>query len=73
MFQKRMGDYEAYAEAMGVLEMPEGYVMHDQIRANSIRKQVRYHWWVLLILAVGLAAVAFRAGRLIGQKLRKAD
>ena len=73
LFSELMGDYEAYTEAMGVLEMPEGYVEYDQIRANSIRKQVRFHWWVLLILAVVLGAVAFRAGRFIGQKLRKAD
>ena len=73
LFSELMGDYEAYTEAMGVLEMPEGYVEYDQIRANSIRKQVRYHWWVLLILAVVLGTVAFRAGRFIGQQFRKAD
>lgn len=73
LFAELLRDYEAYTETMGVLEMPEGYVIHDQIRTNSIRKQVRFHWWVLLILAVGLAAIAFRAGRFIGQKLRKTD
>ncbi len=73
LFSELMGDYKAYTEAMGVLEMPEGYVIYDQLRANSIRKQLRFHWWVLLILAVVLGAVAFRAGRFIGQKLRKAD
>jgi arylsulfatase/uncharacterized sulfatase len=70
LFAVLMRDYEAYTETMGVLEMPAGYVMYDQIRANSIRKQVRYHWWVLLILAVALGAVAFRGGRFIGRKLR---
>jgi arylsulfatase/uncharacterized sulfatase len=73
LFSELMADYEAYTEAMGVLEMPEGYVMYDQIRANSIRKQIRFHWWVLLILAVVLGAVAFGARRFIGQKLRRAD
>jgi arylsulfatase/uncharacterized sulfatase len=71
VFSELMGDYEAYAETVGVLEMPEGYHIHDQLRANSIRKQVRYYWWVLLLLAVALGAVAFRGGRFIGQKLRR--
>jgi len=73
LFSELMADYKAYTETMGVLEMPAGYVEFDQIRANSIRQQVRFHWWVLLIVAVGLAAVAFRVGRFIGKKVRKTD
>ena len=34
LFSELMGDYEAYTETMGVLEMPEGYVMYDQIRSQ---------------------------------------
>jgi len=71
LFSELMRDYEAYTETMGVLEMPAGYVEYDQMRANAIRKQVRQHGWVLLILAVALGAVAFRGGRFIGQKLRR--
>jgi arylsulfatase/uncharacterized sulfatase len=73
LFSELMDDYKDYAQAMGVLEMPEGYHIYNQLRINSIRKLVRYQWWVLLILAVVLGAVAFRVGRFMGQKLRRAD
>ena len=72
LFAELMRDYEAYAEAMGVLEMPDDYDMYRQITANAIRNQIRYHGWALLLIALGLGAGAVWAGRFIGRRIRKA-
>ncbi len=72
LFSELLQDYEAYAEAVGVLEMPEGYDIQRQITLNTMRIQARHYWWVLLILALGLAVIAFRVGRRVGHRLRRA-
>ncbi len=58
LYTELMGDYEAYAKSMGVLDMPRGYDIHKQIAKNSIRNQIHDYWWVFLAVAVGLLAVA---------------
>jgi arylsulfatase/uncharacterized sulfatase len=64
LFSELLHDYEAYAEAVGVLDMPEGYDIHAQIAANAIRIQVRTHGWVLLLLAAGVGGAVWGVRRL---------
>jgi len=71
LFSELLRDYEAYAEAMGVLEMPEGYNIHKQIATNSIRNQIRNYGWVLLVIAVVLGAGVVWTARVIKRKPRR--
>jgi arylsulfatase A-like enzyme len=66
LFAELMRDYQAYAKAMGVLEMPKGYDIYNQIAVNTTHNQIRYYWWVLLLIAVGLgSAVVWVCRRII--------
>jgi arylsulfatase/uncharacterized sulfatase len=52
-------DYAAYASANGVLELPAGYDVHEQISINAWQRQLEFYGWQagLLILALlGLIA-----------------
>ncbi|WP_417484427.1 arylsulfatase [Maricaulis salignorans] len=51
-------DYTAYAEANGVLDLPEGYDVHGQISINATLRQLEFYGWqlgfvILLILGLG--------------------
>ena len=51
-------DYTAYAAANGVLDLPEGYDVHDQISANALMRQLEFYGWLLVLvtlLVLGLA------------------
>ncbi|RMF21515.1 MAG: arylsulfatase [Deltaproteobacteria bacterium] len=64
LFEELMADYRAYAERNGVLEMPEGFEMHEQLRRNTIRNQIRFHaaeLLVTLLVLIGLIWLGLRA------------
>ena len=58
-----IADYAAYEKQMGVLALPEGYSVHAQITVNSIKRQIAAYWWVLALLAGGIAGSAWLALR----------
>jgi len=67
-----IGEYEAYAARVGVLELPEGYDVQRQVVHNVRMKQLGYYWWVLALGAavlIGvLALLALLARRLLRRK-----
>ncbi|MDJ0920060.1 MAG: arylsulfatase [Henriciella sp.] len=63
-----IADYRAYAEQVGVLEMPKGYNSHEQVQANAIAKLRKRFWWIYLVgalLILGIAYAIWRIARLI--------
>ncbi len=42
-------DYDAYAAAMGVQPMPDGYDIHRQVMINSAKRQFRNNPWPLVV------------------------
>ncbi len=57
LFSRLMSDYQAYTRKMGVLETPKGYNMYEQLRINTIRRAIRFHWVAVLAVAVGLVGL----------------
>ncbi|MBU6156951.1 MAG: arylsulfatase [Alphaproteobacteria bacterium] len=52
-------DYAAYEKRMGVLPLPPGYDVQQQIVANSLRKQFAAYWWVLALLVGCVAGASY--------------
>jgi hypothetical protein len=50
---------------MGVLPLPAGYDVQQQVATNAIKKQIAAYWWVLVIAAGVLAAMLFVGWRLV--------
>lgn len=68
-----LASYSAYADSVGVLEMPEGYNSLQQILKNSTeRLRKRYGWFyvVIGILFLALLYGLYRGGRAIWRGLR---
>jgi arylsulfatase/uncharacterized sulfatase len=65
-----LADYDTYKKEMGVLDLPEGYSVQRQVEKNAIARQLGFYWWVLVILALLIAAAGYGAWRLIA-RLRK--
>lgn len=52
-------DYADYAATNGVLDLPEGYNIHDQITINALKRQLDFYGWpIALILALLLGLIA---------------
>jgi arylsulfatase A-like enzyme len=64
-------DYDAYAERVGVLELPPGYDPQIQVAHNVRMKQLEHYWWVLALGAALLLALLFGGFMLIRRLLRK--
>lgn len=57
LFQSMLADYQAYAKANGVLDMPKGYNADDQINLYAMRRQGARPWifgGAVLLLLVGV-------------------
>ena len=65
-----VADYRAYEARMGVLELPPGYNVQQQVLKNAIARQLQAYWWVLLALALAVAALAYGAWRLVSPMIR---
>lgn len=53
-----LDDYAAYAEANGVLELPEGYDVHRQITINATMRQLEFYRWPLAFAALLILSLA---------------
>ncbi|MEL6519976.1 MAG: arylsulfatase [Pseudomonadota bacterium] len=54
--RRMMHDYRVYANQVGVLELPEGYVPEDEIARNILARYWRDYWgWAVIALVVFLA------------------
>jgi arylsulfatase/uncharacterized sulfatase len=52
-----LADYEAYANRVGVLELPAGYDPQRQVAHNTRMKTYQHYWWVLALGAIAAIAV----------------
>lgn len=64
-------DYDAYAERVGVLELPPGYDPQLQVVHNVRMKQLEHYWWVLALGAAVALTLLFGALVLIRRLFRK--
>jgi arylsulfatase A-like enzyme len=58
-----LSDYAAYAATNGVLDLPDGYDIHDQISINAFMRQLEFYGWQLglvILLILGLITLAIR-------------
>lgn len=53
-----LDDYAAYAAANGVLDLPEGYDVHDQISINATMRQLAFYGWQLALVALLILGLA---------------
>ncbi len=56
VFAEMKADYDAYAQRTGVLEMPPGYKVQQQVAANTLARQAQLHGGKLV--AAGLVLLA---------------
>ena len=54
-------EYDAYAERVGVLALPEGYDPQIQVAHNVRMKTLEHYWWVLAIAAALLLTLLYFA------------
>lgn len=56
-FREMRSDYDAWAKANGVLDMPDGYVVGEQIQLNAMRNHLwpKFGPWIIGIVAALLA------------------
>lgn len=66
LFQKMLTEYQAYAERVGVIEMPEGYYAEKEVGKKSLTTMLKPALPFLLVLGVGLV------GFLVWRRRRKA-
>ena len=56
-------DYENYVREMGVLEMPPGYDVENQLMRNAVKRQLSFYGWRLVLVVLVLLGLAFLAVR----------
>jgi arylsulfatase/uncharacterized sulfatase len=67
LFYALVRAYEAYANDVGVLELPDGYDVQSQVTRNAVEKQLEYYGWM-----AGLTAIlVITASTLIWRALRR--
>lgn len=72
LLREMMHEYRLYANRVGVLELPEGYQVEQQILANIVRKMVSFYWGWFLFGVVLLAVGVWGAWRALRWALRRA-
>jgi arylsulfatase/uncharacterized sulfatase len=65
-----LADYTAYAERMGVLEVPPGYNVQRQVLMNVIARQLSYYWWVLVLAGLLLSGLIVLIWRFVAARMR---
>lgn len=67
LLQSLLKDYASYEAQMGVLPLPPGYDVQQQVAINATKRQLEAYWWVLALLAAGVAGSVL----LIVRRLRR--
>ena len=60
-----LSDYQAYAERVGVLKMPEGYDSLVQIEANTRAKLMKRYGWMLVVFGIVVLGLIYGLWRLV--------
>jgi len=63
-------DYDAYTREMGVLALPDGYDIHQQVVINSVQKQLAAYGWQLALTAFGLLTLLVLGARRLARARR---
>ena len=59
--EELLHEYRLYANRVGVLELPKGYIAQEEIARNIVRRLLEFYWgW--LLLALGLLAAGLWSG-----------
>jgi arylsulfatase A-like enzyme len=66
-----LADYAAYAKAVGVLDMPEGYDSVQQITANTEARLLRRYGWLLVLTGLALTALLYGIWRATTRLFRR--
>lgn len=66
-----LADYKSYQQEMGVLDLPPGYDVQQQIKRNAIAKQLGFYWWVLVLAGVVVVGLVGGVGFLIVRAMRR--
>ncbi len=72
LFRELVAEYEAYAERVGVYELPQGQSARKQLTKNSLWKIWGNCWHLLLAALIGVLALlygAYRGARMTYQRL----
>jgi arylsulfatase/uncharacterized sulfatase len=72
LLKQMLERYATYEKQMGVLPLPPGYDVQQQVAINATMKQVKAYWWVLAIMALLAGGVLWLLWRLVSRALRKA-
>tara|TARA_R110000868_G_scaffold94569_1_gene260867 strand:+ start:3327 stop:5129 length:1803 start_codon:yes stop_codon:yes gene_type:complete len=57
--QKLIAAYDTYAQAMGILPMPEGYDSTAQLNNNIAVRMLKRQWWKLVLLVLLLGGIGY--------------
>lgn len=71
LFSSMLADYAAYEKRMGVLPLPPGYDVQQQVASNAINKQITAYWWVLAIIALTTISLVVFGWRLVRKLLAR--
>ena len=66
-----LADYAAYAQRVGVLEMPEGYDSGEQIEANTLAKLRKQYGWIVIVIGLIFLALLYGLWRLVRRFILK--
>lgn len=73
VFKSMLADYDAYTVRSGVLPLPEGYQVEQQVRRNVIARQVAFHAGAIIAIGVGvIVALGLIVFALLRRRKRKA-
>lgn len=60
-----LADYQAYAERVGVLEMPSDYNTLEQIEANTLAKLRKQYGWILVLVGMVFLVLLYGLWRVL--------
>jgi arylsulfatase A-like enzyme len=73
LFESMLAGYDTYAETSGVLALPEGYQVENQVRRNAITRQLGFHAVTLALIGTGLLALIGLSVFWLIRRKRQAD
>lgn len=71
LMREMLHEYRRYANRVGVLELPEGYQVEQEITANILRKMISFYWGWLVAGMVLVLLTVWAAWRTIRWAVRR--